>query len=386
VAGSLSVTKRLVTASITAADKIYDGTTSATITGCSLDAASRTIGKLSGSQVGCSGTGGAFGTANANNGKQVTGTVGLTGSDAGNYQLSSSTVSTTANVDQRPITVTADAKTKVYGAGDPNLTYNITQGSLVNGDGLTGSLTRVAGESVAGGPYAIKQGTLTAGPNYNLSYVDGNLTITKAPLTLTADNQAMTLNGTVPALTYKFSGFKFSDTSAVVSGSATCSTADGKTVGSFDITCSGGSLIAANYYFPTFVKGILTVKYAAAGTCNGEAGHSILQPINADGTSVFKQGSTVPAKFRVCDANGVSVGSVGLVTSFKLVQTISGTESALVNEAVTSTTPDTAFRWDPTAQQWIFNINTKSLNANKTYVYQVTLNDGSTIGFQFGLK
>jgi hypothetical protein len=36
--------------------------------------------------------------------------------------------------------------------------------------------------------------------------------------------------------------------------------------------------------------------------------------------------------------------------------------------------------------QWIFNISTKNLTANKTYYYVVTLNDGSTITFQFGLK
>jgi hypothetical protein len=54
---------------------------------------------------------------------------------------------------------------------------------------------------------------------------------------------------------------------------------------------------------------------------------------------------------------------------------------------VKPTTPDTAFRWDPTAQQWIFNIHTKSLAANKTFVYTITLNDGGPpITIQFGLR
>jgi hypothetical protein len=57
-----------------------------------------------------------------------------------------------------------------------------------------------------------------------------------------------------------------------------------------------------------------------------------------------------------------------------------------VNEDVTSTTPYTVFRWDPTSQQWIFNIKTKNLTAGYTYVYEITLNDGTTITFQFGLK
>jgi hypothetical protein len=100
---------------------------------------------------------------------------------------------------------------------------------------------------------------------------------------------------------------------------------------------------------------------------------------------VFKQGSTVPAKFRVCDVNGNSTGSVGVVSSFALIQKIFGIESQTVNEDVVSTTPDTAFRWSSTDQQWIFNINTKSLQAGKTYVYK-SLNDGSWIQFQFGLK
>ena len=48
----------------------------------------------------------------------------------------------------RPITVTADAKTKVYGDADPTLTYQVTSVSLVTGDSFSGALTRVAGEAV----------------------------------------------------------------------------------------------------------------------------------------------------------------------------------------------------------------------------------------------
>jgi hypothetical protein len=139
-------------------------------------------------------------------------------------------------------------------------------------------------------------------------------------------------------------------------------------------------------YRPASSTKTVTVTYAPGGACNGEAGHAILQPINPDGSSVSKQGSTVPAKFRVCDASGHSIGTPGVVASFNLIQRISGTVVNAVNETVVSTTPDTAFRWDSTAQQWIFNINTKSLSSNATYVYLITLNDGTTIQFQFGLR
>jgi hypothetical protein len=137
-------------------------------------------------------------------------------------------------------------------------------------------------------------------------------------------------------------------------------------------------------YNPATLTVSINVSYSM-GACLGDLGHSILQPINADGSSTFKQGSTVPAKFRVCDAAGHSIGTAGVVASFNLVQTISGTVSATVDEAVTSTTPDASFRWDSSAQQWIFNVSTKPLSTQTTYVYAIGLNDGSTILFRYGL-
>ena len=74
-----------------------------------------------------------------------------------------------------------------------------------------------------------------------------------------------------------------------------------------------------------------------------------------------------------------------MVSSFSLTEIIAGTVTN-VDETVTSSNSDTAFHWDATNQQWVFNINTKSLSANNTYVYAITLNDGTTIGFQYGLK
>jgi hypothetical protein len=128
------------------------------------------------------------------------------------------------------------------------------------------------------------------------------------------------------------------------------------------------------------------VSYAPSGVCLGAPGHQVLEPVNGDGTSVMKRGSTVPVKFRVCDALGNSIGTPGVVTSFNLVEIINGTVSVAVNEDPVSATPDAAFRWSAADQQWIFNLNTKSLTINKTYGYQIGLNDGSTISFRFGLK
>ncbi len=95
-----------------------------------------------------------------------------------------SQVSQNFTVDPRAITVTADAKSKLYGAADPTFTYTITTGSLVLGDAITGTLTRASGSNV--GAYQIQQGTLTTAnnPKYAITFAPADLSITRATPTL----------------------------------------------------------------------------------------------------------------------------------------------------------------------------------------------------------
>ena len=160
-------------------------------------------------------------------------------------------------------------------------------------------------------------------------------------------------------------------------------------VGTYPVTYTATDS-RGNHASLTRTVNVTGTQYKPAGqSCvvNGalSPGHVILQPVNADGTSVFKQGSTVPLKFMVFDANCNSVGTPGVVTGMTLNTVAKGTVTS-VNETIVSTTPDTSFRWDPSGQQWIFNLSTKSLPSNTTFVYVISLNDGSTIQFQFGLK
>ena len=111
-----------------------------------------------------------------------------------------------------------------------------------------------------------------------------------------------------------------------------------------------------------------------------------MSPISPLGTTVASRNSTTPAKFRVCDSNGNSIGTPGVVTDFRVVQVLTGTASTDVDTAVNSTTPDSAFRWDPTAQQWIFNIKNSSFLPGNTYVFRIGLNDGTSITFRYGIK
>lgn len=170
-AGQVTVTPLGITATPDADDKTYDGTTAGT-------GRFTLNGVLAGDEVGASATF-TFFDANAGVNKQVTvNGLSLTGAAAGNYTVTLSGQAL-ADILQRAITVTADPKTKQAGSPDPALTWTITNGSLVAGDSLTGSLARQAGESA--GAYAIQQGTLNASSNYRLTFAGSTLTITELP-------------------------------------------------------------------------------------------------------------------------------------------------------------------------------------------------------------
>jgi hypothetical protein len=91
-----NITPKTVTGSFTAADKLYDGTTAATITGRSL------TGKVGTDDVTLTGGTATFSDAAPGQGKTVTGTgFALGGTEKANYELASSTLTTTASISYR---------------------------------------------------------------------------------------------------------------------------------------------------------------------------------------------------------------------------------------------------------------------------------------------
>jgi trimeric autotransporter adhesin len=159
---------------ITANNKVYDATTLASLN----TGAAAYTGMIGGDNLTVATATGAFVDQNAGIGKTVNVSgISLGGTDAGNYNLNTTTSSTTADISQRSITVTANpGQSKVFGSADP-LPFNFTVGGLglVGGDTLAGALDRAAGETV--GIYAINQGTLAASPNYQLTYFGNNFSI-----------------------------------------------------------------------------------------------------------------------------------------------------------------------------------------------------------------
>jgi len=167
------------------------------------------------------------------------------------YAFSSDTKSQVIN--QLAITVTADAKSKAYGTNDPALTYSSTP-ALIGTDTFSGILVRAVGENI--GTYAIMQSTLALSPNYMITYVGANLTITALGITVTADNKAVHAGDPDPT-TFTFGVSKFVNPDTF-NTSPTCGVSVAHTTaGTYPIVCSGGD--AGTNYSITYNNGTLTV-------------------------------------------------------------------------------------------------------------------------------
>jgi autotransporter-associated beta strand protein len=158
------------------------------------------------------------------------------------------------------LTVQADDAAKVYGQPVPPLTYRV--GGLVNGDTeagvVSGQLTTTASVASPVGAYPILQGTLTANPNYTVSFTPGTLTVTKAPLTVRVDDATRVFNRPNPPFTAAYEGLLLGDTPAVVRDLNLVTTAtQSSKVGSYPITARGTP--TADNYTVTVIPGTLTV-------------------------------------------------------------------------------------------------------------------------------
>ena len=99
-----------------------------------------------------------------------------------NYKTAENTYNLTVNPAE--VTVTADNKTKVFGATEPELTATVT--GTLNGDEVAYTLSRDPGEDV--GDYAITPTGEANQGNYHVTFVPGTLTVTK--------NGTLTVTGT----------------------------------------------------------------------------------------------------------------------------------------------------------------------------------------------
>lgn len=256
-----------------------------------------------------------------------------------------------------PVTVTAVNKTKVYGEADPTLTY--TSEGLFNGDAITGTLTRVAGENV--GTYAITQGGLTAGNNYEISFTSANLTITKVGLKIMAKNHTITYGEAPTSNGVIYKSFVNSDTETALGGSLDYdfSYEQYGDVGNYTITPKG---LTSDNYEITFVKGILTVNAKEVGLTWSEI------------TSFPYDGSS----------HTLTATATGMVNGDEIGVTVTGAQTNAGNHTATASalTGDKAGNYKlPIANTQSYTVTPKSLGDGTTLADGYTLNfgEGNTI-------
>lgn len=169
-----SITPKDLTASYTGTDKVYDGTTVATVTGSSVDI-------LSGDTVTFSETA-AFDDKNAGTDKIVNVTdISISGADASNYSLLNTTATTTADITSADLTVTANDDGKTYDGVAYSGGNGVAYSGFVNGEdsSVLGGSISYGGDSqgaVDAGTYTITVSGLSS-ENYEIAFMDGNLVI-----------------------------------------------------------------------------------------------------------------------------------------------------------------------------------------------------------------
>lgn len=146
--------------------------------------------------------------------------------------------------------------------------------------------------------------------------------------------------------------------------------------------CPAGDVLVGVTAWSNVYGGPINV-YGIQGSCDRRYSLSgVLQPVNADGTSIFKAGRTVPVKFTATDSSGASVTDLAATLSVtKLTEAIEGTYV----EADTNVAASTGFRYDASTGQYIYNWSTAGLGAG-TYRIRVTIVDGPTFTADLSLR
>ena len=153
--------------------------------------------------------------------------------------------------------------------------------------------------------------------------VTQSFTVNPAALTVTANNASRPYGAANPAFSYTLTGFVGTDTSSVVSGTATETTTATSTsaVGTYPITFSTESLTASNYTF-TYVSGTLTISGGASQTITFNALPNVTygaSPITLGATA----SSTLPVTYTVTGPATVSGSTLSITGAGSVTVTAS---------------------------------------------------------------
>lgn len=159
---------------------------------------------------------------------------------------------------ENPVVITAQNLTMVYGDEIPSLTYSTEGASLVGVPSLSCEATPTSPVGVY--PIIVSKGTVE---NQNVTFVNGTLTITKAPLTIGAGTYTKKQGEPMPEFTLSYTGFKNGETKDVLTKQPTvmCEANASSAPGEYPVTVSGAE---AQNYAISYTNGKLIVTDADA--------------------------------------------------------------------------------------------------------------------------
>ena len=230
--------------------------------------------------------------------------------------------------DPEPSIVTVKSCRRTYGNANPVFEYTVEGGAL---EGTPEIICEATATSPVGDyPIVIKQGSVV---NEEVTYIDGTLTITKAPLTISVGNYTKRQYEPMPKFTLSYEGFKNNEAAAVLTTQpdVTCEATDDSAPGKYPIVISGA---AAQNYDISYVNGTLTVTEPAIYTLtymvDGEVYKTFSLKQNAPITpepAPEKEGYTFSGWSNIPEtmpAHDVTVTGSFSINSYKLTYTVDG--------------------------------------------------------------
>jgi large repetitive protein len=344
---------------------------------------------------------------NANGSFSYTPAANYNGPDSFTYKASDGTASsntvtvsiTVGPVNDAPTVTLSGAATA--NEGDTN-TYNFT----VNDPDLGGTFTLKSGFPDCGTGGALVAGSLTttaSGGSFKCSFPDGpasptvriqvtdgqadsnidtksvavaNVNPTIGPLTVTGNSGTACIGSTnVVKLSFSITDPGVDTQSGTINwGDGTTTTFNGSSVtdaqhsysaGTYNITVTASDSDGANATpKSTTAANQVSLLYKVS---------KFTDPVNLDGTSVFKSGSTIPLKVLITDCNNQPVS--GLVPRISFTKIDPSTPALGVNEGLSTQPNDTNFLMrDAGNGQYIYNLSSKSL-PDQDAKYNATITD-----------
>ena len=265
--------------------------------------------------------------SNVSAGRKTSFIKGQTFTDASANQVKWDDESFTINV-LSSVTIKVDDKTREYGENNPTWTYSVTGGELYGGGEPALNCEATVTSPVGKYDITVEKGTV-ANP---ATLTKGTLTVTKAPLTITAKSYSMKQGDALPTFEVIYEGFKNGESEDVLTTKPTLTTTatSASKPGTYEISLAGAT---ADNYEISYIKGLLTVEagsFTVTYVINGETYKTVSYDYGATITPeaaptkegyTFSGWSWIPSKMPDED---VTITGFFTVNKYKLTYVIDG--------------------------------------------------------------